>query len=43
MESLRVGEEFPLLQACAVDGSTFRVPDDLRDGTAVLIFYRGHW
>jgi peroxiredoxin len=43
METLRVGGEFPLLQACAVDGSTFRIPDDLQDSTAVLIFYRGHW
>lgn len=43
METLRVGEKFPQLQACAVDGSTFRIPDELQDGTAVLIFYRGHW
>jgi peroxiredoxin len=43
MEILRVGGAFPLLQACAVDGSTYRLPDDLRDGPAVLIFYRGHW
>jgi peroxiredoxin len=43
METLRVGGEFPLLQASAVDGSTFRIPDDLRDSSAVLIFYRGHW
>jgi hypothetical protein len=43
MQTLSVGERFPLLQARAVDGSTLRVPDDLRDGAAVLIFYRGHW
>jgi hypothetical protein len=43
METLRVGQDFPLLQGCAVDGSTYRIPDDQRDGSAVLIFYRGHW
>ncbi len=43
METLRIGEKFPLLQACAVDGSTFRMPDALQGGPAVLIFYRGHW
>jgi peroxiredoxin len=43
MQTLGVGEQFPLLQARAVDGSTLRVPDELRDGAAVLIFYRGHW
>jgi peroxiredoxin len=43
METLRVGGIFPPLQACAVDGTTFRMPDDLQAGTAVLLFYRGHW
>ena len=43
METLRVVEVFPLLQACAVDGSTFRIPEALRDSSAVLLFYRGHW
>jgi peroxiredoxin len=43
METLRIGQRFPTLQARAVDGSTLRIPDELRDLTAVLIFYRGHW
>jgi hypothetical protein len=43
METLRVGERFPVLEARAVEGSTLRIPDDLHDLTAVLIFYRGHW
>jgi peroxiredoxin len=43
MQTLRVGERFPELEARAVDGSTLRVPDELHDITAVLIFYRGHW
>jgi hypothetical protein len=43
MQTLRVGERFPELEASAVDGSTLRVPDELHDITAVLIFYRGHW
>jgi peroxiredoxin len=42
METLRVGDRFPGLQARAVDGSTLRIPDELHDFT-VLIFYRGHW
>jgi peroxiredoxin len=43
METLRVGNRFPQLQARAVDGTTLRMPDDLEDNIAVLIFYRGHW
>jgi peroxiredoxin len=43
METLRVAQRFPELQARAVDGSTLRIPDALQDGTVVLIFYRGHW
>lgn len=43
MECLRVGHRFPSLTARAVDGSTLTIPDELRDLTAVLIFYRGHW
>jgi peroxiredoxin len=43
METLRVGERFPELQGRAVDGSPLRVPDELGDGLAVLLFYRGHW
>jgi peroxiredoxin len=43
METLRVGERFPQLQARAVDGTTLRLPDELHGTTAVLLFYRGHW
>ena len=43
METLRIGERFPELQARAADGSLLRIPDDLHDLCAVLIFYRGHW
>jgi peroxiredoxin len=43
MEALRVGQRFPELQGCAVDGSTLRIPDGLRGTAAVLLFYRGHW
>jgi hypothetical protein len=43
METLRVGERFPVLEARAVEDSTLRIPDDLHDLTAVLLFYRGHW
>jgi hypothetical protein len=42
METLRVKDRFPELQARAVDGSTLRLPDEL-SGTTVLLFYRGHW
>ena len=43
MDTLRVGERFPELQARAVDGGTLRIPDDLQGFIAVLLFYRGHW
>jgi peroxiredoxin len=43
MDILRVGQRFPDLQARAVDGTTLRIPEDLHGGTAVLLFYRGHW
>ncbi len=43
METLRVGERLPELQARAVDGTTLRLPDELQGSTAVLLFYRGHW
>jgi hypothetical protein len=43
METLRIGERFPELQGRAVDGSTLRIPDDLLDRAALLLFYRGHW
>jgi peroxiredoxin len=43
METLRVGNRFPQLQARAVDGTTLRLPDELQGITAVLLFYRGHW
>jgi peroxiredoxin len=43
METLRVGDRFPELQARAVDGTTLRLPDGLSGSSAVLLFYRGHW
>jgi peroxiredoxin len=43
MGTLRIGEQFPELQARAVDGSTLGIPDGLHGINAVLIFYRGHW
>ncbi len=43
MDSLRVGERFPGLQARVVDGSALRIPEELHGATAVLLFYRGHW
>ena len=43
METLRIGEHFPTLQARATDGSTVRIPDELHGRFAVLLFYRGHW
>ena len=42
-ERTHVAELEDKLEARAVDGSTLRVPDELHDITAVLIFYRGHW
>jgi peroxiredoxin len=43
MQTLRIGERFPDLQGRAVDGTTLRIPDELRGRIAVLLFYRGHW
>jgi hypothetical protein len=43
METLRIGGHFPTLQARAADGTSLRIPDELHDHVAVLLFYRGHW
>jgi peroxiredoxin len=43
MQTLRIGDRFPDLQARALDGSTWRIPEELRDLNAVLLFYRGYW
>jgi peroxiredoxin len=43
METLRIGDQFPTLQAQAAHGNTLRIPDELRGHVAVLLFYRGHW
>ncbi|MGQ0561614.1 MAG: DUF427 domain-containing protein [Gemmatimonadota bacterium] len=43
METLRVGQPFPELQARAVRGGTMHIPAELHDRSAVLLFYRGHW
>ena len=43
MDKLTPGDRFPEIAADAVDGSTFRIPDDLNGVVSVLLFYRGHW
>ena len=43
MNTLRIGDPFPAIQASTVDGSTLRIPDELNGLNAVLLFYRGHW
>jgi peroxiredoxin len=43
MQTLRPGERFPTMEAAAVDGSHFRLPEELAGVRAVLVFYRGHW
>jgi len=43
MDTLKIGDRFPELQVRTVGDNALRVPDDLRGGIAVLIFYRGHW
>lgn len=40
---LAVGEPFPSLTASLVNGGHITLPDDVSDGWAVLLFYRGHW
>ncbi len=37
------GEEFPALTASLVGGGVITLPDDVRDGWAVILLYRGHW
>ncbi|HSM35090.1 MAG TPA: hypothetical protein VK837_01725 [Longimicrobiales bacterium] len=43
MTKLATGDRFPHVDAQAVDGSHFAIPDDLDGLRAVLVFYRGHW
>lgn len=38
-----VGEPFPRVTASQVGGGELTLPDAVRDGWAVLLFYRGHW
>jgi peroxiredoxin len=37
------GERFPRITADNSAGGSMTIPDDLADGWAVLLFYRGHW
>ena len=43
MQKLEPGDSFPTIEADAVDGSRFTIPDELEGVRAVLLFYRGHW
>lgn len=43
MQTLELGDRFPTIEADAVDGSRFTIPDELEGVRAVLLFYRGHW
>lgn len=40
---LAVGEAFPRLTAPLVGGGRTELPEEVSDGWAVLLFYRGHW
>jgi peroxiredoxin len=46
-EELRVklenGQDFPTVEAPAVDGEPMTLPDDLHGLWAVIVVYRGHW
>ncbi len=37
------GEPAPAFSLTAHDGTTVSLADVIRDGPAVLVFYRGHW
>ena len=43
MQTLEPNDPFPAIEGDAVDGSHFRVPDELEGVWSVLIFYRGHF
>ena len=43
MDCLRVGDRFPSLEVRVTEGGTLRIPEQLRDQYAVLVFYRGHF
>jgi peroxiredoxin len=40
---LQVGDSAPDFELLAVDGSTVRLSDKLKEGPVVLVFYRGEW
>ncbi len=43
MKGLAIGDRFPHIEAGAVDGSTFMLPDELEGLFVAVLFYRGHW
>lgn len=40
---LRNEQPLPRLEAESVDGRSHRLPAEIDDGWAVVLFYRGHW
>lgn len=40
---LNAGDLFPAYEVTKTDGTTLRLPADLKGEYAVLIFYRGSW
>ena len=42
-KGLNIGEKAPLFTAITQDSSTYTLVDSLRNGSVVLIFYRGQW
>lgn len=40
---LENGQDFPTVEAPAVDGEPMTLPDDLHGLWAVIVVYRGHW
>ena len=42
-EKLQIGDKIPGLELKLLDGSSFKVPEDMTGRYLVLLFYRGHW
>ena len=42
-EKLGIGARFPKTTLTLTDGGSVTLPDDLKAGYTVVLFYRGHW
>ena len=42
-QKLDTGDAFPSMTLTLAGGETVTIPEDIKAGYAILLFYRGHW